>query len=146
MSSGAQRDPLSGVIRHGTKVVGAIVIPEDPEVFVREFNHCYGQLRLSVTPVDHPSKTINSNPHTFQLPDWFRHVWHANHPMETSIDSQGDVHQPKDSPADQRSDPSEDATGNSPSSVEHAEETTIPLSPSAPNNSMQKKQRPRKRK
>jgi hypothetical protein len=146
MSSGAQRDPLSGVIRQGTKVVGSIVIPEDPEVFVREFNHCYGQLRLSVTPVDHPSKTTHSNPHTFQLPDWFRHVWHANQPKETSIDPQCDIHETKDTLADKKSNPTKDATGNSPSSVEHAEETTIPSSPSAPNNSVQKKQRPRKRK
>ena len=80
MSSGAQRDPLSGVIRQGKKVVGAIVIPDASDVFIREFNHCYGQLRMSVTPSDQPRTSPTSHPHTFRLPDWFRHVWHASQP------------------------------------------------------------------
>lgn len=86
MSSGAHRDPLSGVIRQGKKVVGAIVIPEASEVFIREFNHCYGQLRMSVTPTDPKPSPPASHPHTFRLPDWFRHVWHASQP---AIDPNG---------------------------------------------------------
>lgn len=80
MSSGAQRDPLSGVIRQGKKIVGAIVIPDASDVFIREFNHCYGQLRMSVTPSDQPRTPPANHPHTFRLPDWFRHVWHASQP------------------------------------------------------------------
>jgi hypothetical protein len=72
---------LSGVIRQGKKVVGAIVIPEASDVFIREFNHCYGQLRMSVAPSDPTPSSPASHPHTFRLPDWFRHVWHASQPV-----------------------------------------------------------------
>jgi hypothetical protein len=78
MSSGSQRDPMTGVIRQGTKVVGAILVPDASESFVREFNHCYGQLRMSIVPNEQPAPAPSANPNSFQLPNWFRHVWHGN--------------------------------------------------------------------
>ena len=82
MSSGSQREQPTGVIRQGNRVVGCIVMPEADDVFIREFNHCYGQLRLSVASTPNPApKTID--PNTFQLPTWFRHVWHSVHPEST---------------------------------------------------------------
>ncbi|MFN6128570.1 MAG: hypothetical protein ACK6DC_17740 [Planctomycetota bacterium] len=82
MSSGSNRGNPTGVIRQGNRVVGGIVMPEDEEVFIREFNHCYGQLRMSVTPLAKPPgrKPVTTDPHTFQIPTWFRHVWHSMHP------------------------------------------------------------------
>lgn len=81
MSSGSHRGTPNGVIRQGTKVVGCIVMPEDEAVFIREFNHCYGQLRMSVTPTSPPTtKPITTDPYTFQIPMWFRHVWHSVNP------------------------------------------------------------------
>jgi hypothetical protein len=82
MSSGSNRGSPTGVIRQGNRVVGGIVMPEDEEVFIREFNHCYGQLRMSVTPLAKPPirKPVTTDPNTFQIPAWFRHVWHAAHP------------------------------------------------------------------
>jgi hypothetical protein len=75
MSSGSQRDPMTGVIRQGTKVVGAILVPDASDAFVREFNHCYGQLRMSIVPNEQPTPANPTNPNSFQLPNWFRHVW-----------------------------------------------------------------------
>jgi len=75
MSSGSQRDPMNGVIRQGTKMVGAIHVPDASEAFVREFNHCYGQLRMSIVPNEQPTLAPPANPNSFQLPNWFRHVW-----------------------------------------------------------------------
>jgi hypothetical protein len=80
MSSGSERDRPCGILRQGTKVVGSICMPEASEVFIQEFNHCYGQLRLEVSnplPDRNPSQ---GNPHTFRLPMWFRHVWHERYP------------------------------------------------------------------
>ncbi|MBM3963958.1 MAG: hypothetical protein FJ308_02670 [Planctomycetes bacterium] len=86
MSSGSQREQPTGVIRQGNRVVGCIVMPEADDVFIREFNHCYGQLRLSVASTPNPIPKT-TDPNTFQLPTWFRHVWHSVHPepiVETS--------------------------------------------------------------
>ncbi|MFN7731852.1 MAG: hypothetical protein ACK5OB_08115 [Pirellula sp.] len=132
MSSGAQRDPLSGVIRQGKKVVGAIVIPDASDVFIREFNHCYGQLRMSVTPSDQPRTSPESHPHTFRLPDWFRHVWHAS---QSAIDpSSPDLSGPElNSPELNRSTspPSEPTTASSSSpkgdSIEPGLHTNTPI-------------------
>lgn len=84
MSSGSERGEPTGVIRQGNRVVGGIIMPEDEELFMREFNHCYGQLRMSVTPIAKPpaKKPVTNDPHTFQIPSWFRHVWHSTHPRE----------------------------------------------------------------
>lgn len=77
VSSGSERDRPCGVLRQGTRVVGCICMPEASDIFIKEFNHCYGQLRLEVSaPVPSP-KSLDANPYTFRLPMWFRHVWHA---------------------------------------------------------------------
>ena len=101
MSSGSQREQPTGVIRQGNRVVGCIVMPEADDVFIREFNHCYGQLRLSVASTPNPApKTID--PNTFQLPTWFRHVWHSVHPESTEKPStekpSTELHSPVGSP------------------------------------------------
>jgi hypothetical protein len=90
MSSGSNRGSPTGVIRQGNRVVGGIVMPEDEEVFIREFNHCYGQLRMSVTPIAKPPvrKPVTTDPNTFQIPAWFRHVWHSAHPRRETHDEQ----------------------------------------------------------
>jgi hypothetical protein len=75
MSSGSDRDRPAGVIRQGSKVVGSICMPEASEVFIKEFNHCYGQLRMEVEDNPKSDPIRNPNPHTFRLPSWFRHVW-----------------------------------------------------------------------
>jgi len=82
MSSGSQREQPTGVIRQGNRVVGCIVMPEADDVFIREFNHCYGQLRLSVASTPNPIPKT-TDPNTFQLPTWFRHVWHSVNPEST---------------------------------------------------------------
>jgi len=89
MSSGSYRDAPTGVIHQGNKVVGCIVMPEAEEVFIREFNHCYGQMRMSVAAVtpDPTSKTATTDPHTFQIPSWFRHVWLAAQSLEEPLES-----------------------------------------------------------
>jgi hypothetical protein len=75
MSSGSERERPNGLIRQGAKIVGCICMPDASEVFVKEFNHCYGQLRLEVAEPD-PSASVDvKNPHAFRLPMWFRHVW-----------------------------------------------------------------------
>lgn len=51
MSSSLWREPLSGVIRQDSKVIGAICLPEsDVQEFIDQFNHCYGPLRLHIEP------------------------------------------------------------------------------------------------
>lgn len=80
MSSGSERDRPCGVLRQGTKIVGCIAMPEESEVFIQEFNHCYGQLRLEVSNPVPESPTSPANPHTFRLPMWFRHVWQEHKP------------------------------------------------------------------
>lgn len=63
-------------------MVGNVCMPEATDVFIKEFNHCYGQLRLEVCePVAGVPKP-NANPHSFRLPTWFRHVWNARNPEE----------------------------------------------------------------
>jgi hypothetical protein len=76
MSSGSDRERVNGVIRQGTKVVGCVSLPDASEIFIKEFNHCYGQLRLEVENPETQETKTSTNPHTFRLPTWFRHVWH----------------------------------------------------------------------
>lgn len=83
MSSGSERDRPLGVIRQGSKVVGAVCIPDASDIFIKEFNHCYGQLRLEVEAPKASKPAIANNPHAFRLPTWFRHVWHRNEPDES---------------------------------------------------------------
>ncbi len=80
MSSGSERDRPCGVLRQGAKVVGCICMPEATEIFIKEFNHCYGQLRLEVSAPILESPSDAKNPSTFRLPMWFRHVWHSTNP------------------------------------------------------------------
>jgi len=55
MSSSHSRQPLNGVIRQGCKVVGGICLPnKDVGLFIDQFNHCYGPMRLKI---DEPSGT-----------------------------------------------------------------------------------------
>ncbi len=82
MSSGSERDRPCGLLRQGNKVVGNVCMPEATDVFIKEFNHCYGQLRLEVSEQVAAVSKLNSNPHSFRLPMWFRHVWNARHPEE----------------------------------------------------------------
>lgn len=82
MSSGSERDRPCGLLRQGNKVVGNVTMPEATEIFIKEFNHCYGQLRLEVSEQPAIRAIQNANPHTFRLPMWFRHVWNARHPEE----------------------------------------------------------------
>jgi len=83
MSSGSERDRPCGLLKQGNKVVGNICMPETTDVFIKEFNHCYGQLRLEVSaPVVNCVEPLR-NPNTFRLPMWFRHVWHARNPEES---------------------------------------------------------------
>lgn len=51
MSSSPGREPLSGTIRQDAKIVGAICLPEeDVQVFIEQFNHCYGPLGMRIEP------------------------------------------------------------------------------------------------
>jgi hypothetical protein len=55
MSSSYQREPMTGVIRQDNRVVGTICLPEeDPQVFIDDFNNCYGPLRLHIEPLKLP--------------------------------------------------------------------------------------------
>ncbi len=82
MSSGSERDRPCGLLRQGNKVVGNVCMPEATEIFIKEFNHCYGQLRLEVSEPAAILTKPASNPHSFRLPMWFRHVWNARNPDE----------------------------------------------------------------
>jgi hypothetical protein len=49
--SSPQREPLSGTLRQGKKVVGGVCLPEaDVQIFINQFNHCYGPLGLKIDP------------------------------------------------------------------------------------------------
>lgn len=53
MSSSLWREPLSGMIRQDSKVIGAICLPEeDVQEFIDQFNHCYGPLRMRIEPIN----------------------------------------------------------------------------------------------
>jgi hypothetical protein len=80
MSSGSERDRPCGVLRQGAKIVGCICMPDATDIFIKEFNHCYGQLRLEVSEPIVSEPIDPKNPSTFKLPMWFRHVWHARNP------------------------------------------------------------------
>ncbi len=82
MSSGSERDRPCGLLRQGNKVVGNVCMPEATEIFIKEFNHCYGQLRLEVSEQTSPFLNPISNPYSFRLPMWFRHVWNERNPKE----------------------------------------------------------------
>jgi hypothetical protein len=61
-------------------------MPEATDIFIKEFNHCYGQLRLEVSaPILEPTSDFR-NPSTFRLPMWFRHVWHSMNPESMTPD------------------------------------------------------------
>lgn len=79
-SSGSERDRPCGVIVQGTRVVGAICIPNATDEFIEQFNSCYGPLRMQCTQVEQPADVAKANPDRFRLPAWFRHVWQAAHP------------------------------------------------------------------
>ncbi len=54
MSSSPSRDPLPGVIRQNTRVIGPILLPEkDLEKFIDQFNNCYGPLRMHIDPASY---------------------------------------------------------------------------------------------
>jgi hypothetical protein len=55
-------------------------MPDATDIFIKEFNHCYGQLRLEVSEPIVSEPIDPKNPSTFKLPMWFRHVWHARNP------------------------------------------------------------------
>ncbi len=82
MSSGSERDRPCGLLRQGNKVVGNVCMPEATEIFIKEFNHCYGQLRLEVSEQPTNVARPSLNPHTFRLPMWFRHVWNEKNEDE----------------------------------------------------------------
>jgi hypothetical protein len=47
--SSPQREPLSGTLRQGKKVVGGVCLPEeDIQNFIDQFNHCYGPMGLKI--------------------------------------------------------------------------------------------------
>lgn len=49
MSSSPQREPLSGILRQGKKIVGGVCLPEhDIQSFIDQFNHCYGPMGLKI--------------------------------------------------------------------------------------------------
>lgn len=50
MSSSYQREPLTGVIRQGKDIVGAVCLPDDENIheFIEQFNHCYGPMRMRI--------------------------------------------------------------------------------------------------
>ena len=51
MSSSLWREPPSGTIRQGAKVVGAICLPEEHiQEFIEQFNRCYGPLSMHIEP------------------------------------------------------------------------------------------------
>ncbi len=82
MSSGSERDRPCGLLRQGNKVVGNVCMPEATDIFIKEFNHCYGQLRLEVSEQTVILSRPSLNPHTFRLPMWFRHVWNEKNADE----------------------------------------------------------------
>jgi hypothetical protein len=88
MSSGSDRECVKGVIRQGRKIVGAVSLPNATDVFIEQFNHCYGQLRLEVQNPVQPPIPVHQNPNTFRLPTWFRHVWHNRQPMTPPAEEQ----------------------------------------------------------
>jgi hypothetical protein len=79
-SSGSERERPEGIIRQGSRIVGAICIPDPSEAFIDQFNNCYGPLRMQCSKPDSPSELTSANPHRFRLPAWFRHVWQASSP------------------------------------------------------------------
>jgi hypothetical protein len=73
--SSYQREPLTGIIRQESRVVGAICLPEEaPQDFIEQFNHCYGPLRMrieaspqalrGVTPPPRPIRPVGATPFT----------------------------------------------------------------------------------
>jgi hypothetical protein len=47
--SSLQREPLTGTILQGKKVVGGVALPEQGiQQFVEQFNHCYGPMGLKI--------------------------------------------------------------------------------------------------
>lgn len=50
MSSSPAREPLTGLILQGDRIVGGLNLPDPPEPFLREFNERYGHLGLRVVP------------------------------------------------------------------------------------------------
>ena len=51
MSSSFDREPLGALLRHGTKVVGSICLPEeDIQDVIEQVNHCYGPIMLKIEP------------------------------------------------------------------------------------------------
>jgi hypothetical protein len=48
MSSSPAREPLTGLILQGERVVGGLNLPDPPDDFLREFHERYGHLGLRV--------------------------------------------------------------------------------------------------
>lgn len=77
-SSQNQREPLDGLLVQDQQVVGGIYLSNTPEVFVEQFNQCYGPMRLQVTPLaeDPVAPPIPPGPgRKMRLPLWYRQIW-----------------------------------------------------------------------
>ncbi len=47
--SSLAREPLTGIILQDRKIVGGVCLPEeDVGLFIDQFNHCYGPLRMRI--------------------------------------------------------------------------------------------------
>jgi hypothetical protein len=58
--SSPQREPLSGTLRQGKKVVGGVCLPEqDIQNFIDQFNHCYGPMGLKIDPPVFVQNTVS---------------------------------------------------------------------------------------
>ncbi len=76
MSSGSERERPTGIIVQGTKVVGSVCIPDATDEFIRQFNYCYGPMKMvcSRNPSDE-EKDPRRRDERFRMPMWSREMW-----------------------------------------------------------------------
>jgi hypothetical protein len=58
--SSLNREPLSGTIRQGKRIVGGVCLPEqDVQSFIDQFNHCYGPTGMRI---EQPAFIVTTQP------------------------------------------------------------------------------------
>lgn len=77
MSSGSERERPMGIIVQGTRVVGAVHIPKGDDDFIKQFNYCYGPMRMECSRLADESESSEKKKkdERFRMPKWSRQLW-----------------------------------------------------------------------
>ena len=78
MSSGSERERPMGIIVQGTRVVGAVHIPGGNDEFIKQFNYCYGPMKMECSRLAETEQNEKKKKdERFRMPTWSRQLWES---------------------------------------------------------------------